>query len=265
MPIPLIDFAKHILPFRKSGARTPFSARLAPEQPVYAIGDIHGSSHLLAQLLEVIDQDFQSAGYQNPHLVFVGDYVDRGEESAAVLQQLTTLRGSLPNNVTCLMGNHEKMMLDFLDDPEERGPRWLRNGGLQTLASFGIGALTETAPPLQLQHARSALRQALPDGLEDWLRGLPLYWQSGNVVVTHAGADPTHPIQEQERNTLLWGTRDFTKTPRPDGLWIVHGHIVVDTAHAEAGRIAVDTGAYFSGRLTAAAIAPDQLRFLDTG
>lgn len=261
-----MNFLKRFFADRRGGTVTHRKpAPIRPAQPVYVIGDIHGCTGLATQLLEQIDLDIEAAGLANPHLVFVGDYIDRGEDSAAVLELLMHLAASLPDNVTCLMGNHEKMMLDFLDRPEERGGRWLRNGGLQTLASFRVGGLSDSASPEKLTEARDDLLQALPDGTEAWLRALPLIWTSGNICVTHAGANPALPLNRQEPRTLLWGHRDFMTTPRQDAFWIVHGHTVVETPEAKAGRISVDTGACYTGRLSAAAITENEVRFLQQG
>lgn len=90
-----------------------------------------------------------------------------------------------------------------------------------------------------------------------------LTWVSGNICVTYAGANPALPISEQNDNTLLWGHRDFLKMPRHDVLWVVHGHTVVDTTEAKNGRISIDTGACFTGRLTAAVITTEKVRFLE--
>lgn len=214
-----------------------------PLRPVAILGDIHGCDRLLARLLPRLEGQ----------VICVGDYIDRGEESAAVLDRLIARP-----EVLCLRGNHEDMLLAFLDDPEGKGPRWLRYGGLQTLASFGVGGDLSTG---RLGHIRDALARAMGDERIDWMRALPLWWQSGNLAVTHAGADPRRDLAQQEARDLLWGTPEFGRRPRTDGLWIAHGHVIVDAPTAEGGRIAVDTGAYATGRLTAAIIAPDVLRF----
>ncbi len=242
----------------------PLPAPIRPVQPVYVIGDIHGCPDLVTRLLVEINRDVETTNQNNPHLIFVGDYIDRGEDSAGALALLMALQTSYPDKVTCLMGNHEKMLLDFLDRPEDRGGRWLRNGGLQTLASFRVGGLSETASATQLLKARDELLGALPNGTEDWLRGLPLTWVSGNVCVTHAGVNPALPICQQDDKTLLWGHRDFLAAPRRDVFWVVHGHTVVGRAEAKDGRISVDTGACFTGRLTVAVITYESVRFLET-
>lgn len=233
----------------------PFTAPIAPQTGFYAVGDVHGCMHLLPPLLDRI----RTAGDSDP-IVFVGDYIDRGEESAAVLRHLFALKDD--PRIVCLPGNHEEMMLKFIADPEAHGSRWLRYGGLQTMASFGVGGITPSSGGEALVGAAARLEEAIGADLLAWIRDLPLYWQSGNVAVVHAGADPALPIAEQAEQTLKWGHPDFDRVTRTDGTWVVHGHTIVDQAHAEAGRIAVDTGAYASGRLTAARITPGDVQFI---
>lgn len=267
-------------------SRSQFDAPLAPETPVIVLGDIHGRSDLLDDMLQRLETEAPSEA----HLVCVGDYIDRGDDSAAVLRMVQALQQAVPEGVmVCLMGNHERMLLDFLDAPEAVGPRWIRHGGLQTLASFqvalgpGLGPVTgepvsgaasgatparNSAPEAEAARdwpaIRDALRAALGPALEAWLRALPLSWQSGNLFVAHAGADPARPISEQEPGGLLWGGAGFYDTPRDDGVWVAHGHVITPEAQAVNGRIPVDTGAYATGRLTAALIADGSVRFCQT-
>jgi len=239
-----------------------FTLPLSPEAPFYAIGDVHGCDDLLQNLLQKIDSDRRINGRENAPLVLLGDFVDRGKNSAAVLANIKSQQEARPDKVICLMGNHEKMMLDFLDDPAERGPRWLRYGGVQTLASYGISGVNENSDLDDILEACDALEAALPESMENWIRGLPLIWQSGNICCVHAGMSPTHNPDKQEAHTLLWGHRDFLAVPRNDDVWVIHGHTVVSQATAESGRIAIDTGAYKSGALTAAIITKDHCGFL---
>ena len=164
------------------------------------------------------------------------------------------------------MGNHERMLLDFLDRPEQTAACWLRNGGLQTLASFGL------APPRREDAGTDAwgdLRSRLADAMEEntivWLRARPLTWHNGNIWAVHAAANPDIPMTEQTESMLLWGHPQFNGRPRTDGQWVVHGHTIVEKPQVHEGRIAVDTGAYATGRLSAALITPDGVTFLQTG
>lgn len=233
-----------------------YLAPLAPEHTVYVVGDVHGCDVLLDRLLAKIERDAQLNGEADPRLVLVGDYVDRGEQSAQVLRRVHDLDLSSPG-VVCLKGNHEQMMLDFLDDPDGLGKRWLRHGGLQTLASFGIGGVTESGSGTSLRSVAETLRNAMGRALEDWVRNLETSWVSGNLVVTHAALDPELPLAAQPERFMLWGHPDFMDTARSDGLWVAHGHVVVDMPVVAQGRISVDTGAVFTGRLTAAALRPN--------
>lgn len=223
-------------------------------QPVVVIGDIHGRIDLLERMVALVRTDLPEA-----MPVFVGDYVDRGEESAAVIARLIDLTGE---GAVCLLGNHEEMLLDYLDDPESRGGLWLRNGGLQTLASFGVGGVTANTRGLELARARDELVVRMGGEMIGWLRTRPLWWRAGTVAVVHAGADPAQPIETQDKRNLLWGHKDFRRKGRSDGLWIVHGHTIVAEASVEGGRISVDTGAYATGMLSGVVLGAGEMRFL---
>lgn len=234
-----------------------------PKSPFYAIGDLHGCLDHLGRMLEAIEVDMMACDREDARIVFLGDYVDRGENSRGVLLALYQASRNLPEQIICLMGNHEKMLLDFLDRPEERGHRFLRHGGLQTLASYHVGSVTERARPEQLASAAERLRAALPEGLESWLRALPLWWRSGDVVCVHAAMDPSISPEMQEPRDMLWGNPFFYRHTRPDRLWVIHGHDVVEKACVVDRRVSCDTGAYHSSRLSAAAVYPNEaVRFL---
>lgn len=230
---------------------------VAPAQPFWAVGDIHGRVDLLEKLEKLILA-------QAPGLpaVFVGDYIDRGECSAQVLELLMSSSEDGAQPVFCLRGNHEDMCLRFLDDPVAHGGRWLKFGGLQTLSSYGVGGAG--SEPDQLRRMRDDLALAMGDDVIEWLRHRPAIWSNGNVHVTHAGADPDRSIQAQSEKSLIWGHKQFADKSRNDGQWIVHGHVIVDQPKAALGRIAIDTGAYATGHLTAALIADGAVRFLST-
>jgi serine/threonine protein phosphatase 1 len=223
---------------------------VAPEAPFAVIGDIHGRADLLSQLLDQLP---------NMQIVCVGDYVDRGDQSADVLHLLHERP-----DILCLSGNHEDMMLRFIDAPEKGGGRWLLHGGLQTLQSFGLSSVSPSARADTLIPVRDALVEALGKARLSWLRSLPSVWTSGNIAVVHAGANPAKPVAEQTPQILRWGHPDFFKTPRNDGIWVVHGHTIVEEPSIIAGRIAIDTGAYATGHLTAAIIEPDNVTFHTT-
>jgi serine/threonine protein phosphatase 1 len=248
---------------RKRWARAgsaPFSTPIGASGVIYAVGDVHGRHDLLARLLDRIFED-AAAFEATPKIVFLGDYIDRGEHARDAVDLLIELAERPEAETVFLMGNHEQMLLRFLRDPAS-GSRWLRYGGLQTLMSYevgGAGSLREEGEALRF---RGALIEALGPHL-GFIEGLRVSHRDGNLFFAHAGADPALPTDEQDVATLLWGCESFRTTDRDDGVWVVHGHFVVDQPAAERGRIAVDTGAYFSGRLTAARIAGGEVVFLE--
>ena len=236
-----------------------FDAPLEPDRRVYAIGDVHGRLDLLRKLVDQILADAQT--YEGvADVVFLGDHVDRGEESSAVLDYLLDLRQVTEINPVFLMGNHERMLLDFLSIPEQ-GERWLRYGGLQTLMSYGISTQGSVMDTETLINIQADLASAMGPHRQ-FLDHMLLWHRRGNILFTHAGANPAKDPREQNDHALLWGHPRFFDTPREDGLWVVHGHTVVEEPEIEQGRIAVDTGAYFSNRLTAVRIDAGRAVFL---
>ena len=230
-----------------------------PAAPFYAIGDIHGCLKEMDQLVAKIESEDAKAP-----IVFLGDYIDRGTQSAQVLARLRELQSKDADRVICIMGNHERMMLEFIDDPLGRGARWLVNGGIQTLQSFGIKPGKSKPDAEEAMELADQLEDALPEGMQDWLRNLPMQWSSGDVHCVHAAMDPSAAPDNQKERHLLWGHREFMKVPREDGACVVYGHVIVPKPDARDGRFAIDTGAYKSGKLTAVRIETDAWRFLQT-
>lgn len=235
-----------------------------PEAPHFVVGDLHGSLGLLEHMLESIDQVIGALELSDPQLVFVGDYIDRGPSSAGVLRRLHELTTEFPNNVTCLLGNHEQMMLDFIDAPAARHARWFRNGAVSTLESFGLAMPGEEDFAASADTLGEHLLERLGE-LEPWLRNCQIRTRSGNLTVVHAGIDPMRDIEDQTSRVLLWGHPEFLTHARGDGNWVAHGHTVMAEPMFADGRISVDTGAHQTGLLTCAVILPDgTVDFLQT-
>jgi serine/threonine protein phosphatase 1 len=250
---------KRLLSCLSNGAERPerfVGARPNPDERLAVIGDIHGDLDCLMALIEALKLQAPQARW-----VFVGDYIDRGDQSLDVLKALREIAKERPETVF-LKGNHETMLLDFLSSPETAGNRWMQHGGLQTIANFGGRGLREKNAPEALLNARDQLLAQAPAEILEWIEACPRYWQSGNVAAVHAGADPCTPMAEQYGRSLTWGHRDFGTRARADGLWIVHGHTIVEAPRAHNGIISVDTGAYATGRLTAAVIGDGQVSFV---
>lgn len=260
------DLLKSI--FRRTGASAGAGLAMPPpdggrgDAPVYAIGDIHGRSDLLIELLQMVEADAAPFGGR-PLTVFLGDYIDRGDHSRDVLDCLTVMEAEGEAELVFLRGNHEQMMLDFLEEPERAG-RWLRFGGLATLMSYGLRGIGGTIGAEMLPELRARLADALDPGHIELIERMPLWHLSGNLLFVHAGADPVKAPDQQEPNVLMWGCPGFGKVLRQDGIWVVHGHTIVETARASRGIISVDTGAYVTGRLTAVRIHGGEVTFLST-
>lgn len=175
-----------------------------PEIPLCIIGDVHGCFTLLKRMLTQVPQ--------GARIVLTGDYIDRGQQSADVLRRLIA-----DPSLTCLKGNHEDMLLRFLANPEREGPRWIRHGGMQTLASFGIQDAQVQITGDELRGCRNRMQDAMGEDLIAWIAALQTSVLSGNVLVVHAGADPRVSPLAQSEDTFLWGHPDFLRRARRDG------------------------------------------------
>lgn len=240
------------------------SATVPPGRRVYAIGDVHGRADLLVKLLEDLRADVERGGFEGrPILVFLGDYIDRGFQSKDVID---ILLGDMlsPFETYFLKGNHEAAMLQFLTDPTI-GPRWAEFGGIETLVSYGIRPPRTRTSRDQWQQASDELNAVLPPEHLDFLNHLDLSVRIGDYVFVHAGVRPGVPLDEQSEYDLLWIREEFLADRRPLGAVIVHGHTPASAPHRDSRRIGLDTGAYLSGKLTAARFERDGVEFISTG
>lgn len=229
----------------------------------YAVGDIHGRADLLEPLLAKLEaracEDTRPAG--EPLVVFLGDYVDRGRESARVLDLLIEGRPAGFER-RYIKGNHEQSMLAFMTDPVANRA-WLMHGGNETLMSYGV------QPPSPLhakdedwQAAGAALAQKLPPAHRQFLDELQRYVIMGDYVFVHAGIDPARTLAKQTDADLFWIRGRFLNSRRRTKYRVVHGHTPVDAPYADRRRIAVDTGAYASGVLTAVRLEGEEVEFI---
>ncbi|MEM7192609.1 MAG: metallophosphoesterase family protein [Pseudomonadota bacterium] len=236
--------------------------RIPDGEVTYAIGDTHGRSDLLSQLLEQIQHDAQKADAPTKTLIFLGDYVDRGPDSRGVIDILS---GGLPDGFGAifLKGNHEQLMLDFLADASWLGP-WCRNGGEQTLRSYGVNfdrLEHDRAPPDMF---REEFARALPARHLAFFNALKLYHVVGDYAFVHAGLRPGVALEAQSPNDLIWIRGPFLDALDPFEKMVVHGHTPEAEPVIRAHRIGIDTGAVFSGRLTAVRLFQEGQEFLQT-
>lgn len=219
---------------------------------VYAVGDIHGCYDLMKSLLAKIAADYAAcARGRRPILIFCGDYIDRGPQSARVLDALAWLQRRSEVDLHLLKGNHEDALLSFLDEPEKSAP-WLSFGGAETLLSYGVVPPSEGEGLEGLARARDELLERMPAVHLRLLQQLELMVEVGDYAFVHAGIRPGIPLADQDERDLLWIRRGFVDKPGPFEKVIVHGHVwVSDQPQITEHRIGLDSGAYTTGALTA--------------
>lgn len=215
----------------------------------YAVGDIHGSLDMLKALIEACRQHADGRELQ---FVLLGDYIDRGPDSAGVVRYVLRLQDELQDRLIALRGNHEAFVLGLLDGVVPLGI-WLRNGGVETLDSYGVREAAE-----------------LPRAHLEWMRSLRLSHDDGRRFFVHAGIDPEKPLDAQVEQDLLWIREPFLSDRRDYGRLVVHGHTPLETAVPEfrSNRLNLDTAAVYGGALTAAVFddtRTEPLAFLQAG
>lgn len=216
----------------------------------YIIGDIHGCYDQLEQLIANCRAHSHERGLDpdKTELISLGDLVDRGPDSAKVMERLVTFDEPWAR-LTCLMGNHEEIMLKVLDGDVKALTSWFRFGGKDTCYSYGVENLGDVH--LNPEHVINALKAAIPNRHIDFLKGLPDSHTVGPYLCVHAGIRPGVPLEEQSSRDLRWIREDFLDSDQPHPAIIIHGHTVVERIETHANRIAVDTGANLGGPLSA--------------
>ena len=215
---------------------------------VYAIGDLHGRLDLFEKLIDLVREDAAGlAAEEQPVIVLLGDYIDRGPESAGCIERSVRLCAETWCSVKALKGNHEEALLLFLKDVDV-GRNWIQHGGAATLQSYGVDL---TSQP-DWSTAQAAFARAFPPEHLRFMLALQPYYQQGDYVFVHAGVRPGRALEQQSEADLLWIREAFLNVETPlEGKVVVHGHTPTPGPELKRGRINVDTGAYASGVLTA--------------
>jgi serine/threonine protein phosphatase 1 len=243
-------------------------AELPAGQRVYAVGDVHGCADRLAMMHRLIADDLAARPIGDVTVIHLGDYIDRGTDSAGVLDRLLTAwsapgpaappPAAPPPATTAprmihLMGNHEEMMLAALDVGDaDTVLQWLSNGGADTLASWGV---PRRAKPRDWPRTIPAAHIRL-------LRGLTLHHRQGGYLFVHAGLRPGVPLERQSRHDMLWIREPFLSWQGELPGVVVHGHTPEHDVVRRANRIGVDTGAVMGGVLTCVVLEEDRMGLL---
>jgi serine/threonine protein phosphatase 1 len=199
---------------------------------IFAIGDMHGCLDKLKELMNKIGID-----KQNDTLVLIGDYIDRGESCREVVDYVIRLKDEFKKTI-CLLGNHEQMLMRFLDGVDEE--IYLNNGGRMTLRSYGI-LLSDDIQERKLK---------IPAEHRQFFESLLPYYETDNYIFVHAGLKPGFPLKEQSLEDILWIRYEFIETKDDFGKIVVFGHTPLFSPLINKNMIGIDTGAVYGGKLT---------------
>ena len=228
----------------------------------YAVGDIHGRLDLLDEILAKIEADIESRPPADNFIIFLGDLIDRGPDSAGVVERLRTYKPPFARTVF-LAGNHEEVLLRVLDGEEELLGNWMRFGGAECMQSYGIDP--DTLRFAEEQQGIALVRAAVPAAHREFLGSFGDTFRFGDFLFVHAGIRPGVELDYQDLKDLRWIREPFLSDAKEHGFVVVHGHTIVGSVEERRNRISIDTGAYRTGVLTAVALEDDRRWFLATG
>ncbi len=227
----------------------------------YAVGDVHGRLDLLDRMLSTIEADIAARSESHNVIIFLGDLIDRGPASAAVVERLRTYQ---PAGATMifLCGNHEEVMLRILAGERGLLADWLKFGGVQCLKSYGIdpASLTE----MDEGAALALIAERIPQAHRTFVEGFADTFRFGDYLFVHAGIRPGLDVANQAQSDLRWIRDPFLDDVNDHGFIVVHGHTITAAVDERSNRIGLDTGAYRTGILTAMAVEGADRWFLDT-
>lgn len=246
--------------WQKLAGRRFAPASLPEGTRLYVIGDIHGRADLLEEMLGLIHEDLHGASVQSAVEIYLGDYVDRGSNSRDVIDML--LGTPVADQRICLMGNHDQIFLNFMNEPNVIAS-WMELGGLETLLSYGLRPKL-TMRPDDVKQIHAGLLAALPSAHRQFLQQLKLTHRCGDYFFVHAGVKPGVDLEKQSNDDLLWIREPFLTSTRKFGAIVVHGHTPDTSPVVLPNRICIDTGAYITGVLTCLVLESGERRFLAT-
>ena len=227
---------------------------------MYAIGDVHGCAEQLSRLLAMIDEDHAKRGAAEQSIILLGDLLNRGPESAAVVAQARRVVDSGVGRL--IKGNHEELFV-LASRGDHRAARTLmENGGSATLSSFGL--TQDEIDAGNYHELASLLKTRIPRDIVGFLERGEEKILIGDYLFVHAGVRPGVPIGQQQAADLRWIRHEFLSSQASHGAMVVHGHSITDRPAEHENRIGIDTGAYRTGILTAVGLEGTQRWFLST-
>jgi serine/threonine protein phosphatase 1 len=249
--------------FKKTLPSRPLeTARVPDGVRVYAIGDIHGRNDLLQALLGQIEADDAARGSADTQIIFLGDLVDRGPDSAGVIETAIALHAS-GRKVRFLLGNHEEVFLKSCRTGDMKTLRFfLRIGGDATLQSYPI--TRDEYRALDVEQLAERLATLVPEAHLGFLESFEDHIVIGDYAFVHAGIRPGVPISDQKRSDLRWIREEFTDHRGDLEKVVVFGHTIYAEVEERGSRIGIDTGAYESGKLTAIGLEGGERWYLQT-
>jgi serine/threonine protein phosphatase 1 len=250
--------------FKKTIAPRPLdSARIPDGTRIYAIGDIHGRNDLLVQLLAKIEADDAARGGAETQIIFLGDLVDRGPDSADVIDTAMAL-SKQGRNVRYLMGNHEEVFVQACRTGDPKTLRFfLKIGGDATLQSYPITRAEYVE--LDIEQLAARLKTLVPEAHLAFLESFEDMIVIGDYAFVHAGVRPGVPLSAQKKSDLRWIRDEFVGQRGDLEKVIIYGHTIYDEVDERGSRIGIDTGAYDSGVLTAIGLEGGERWYLQTG
>lgn len=242
---------------RRKMSPAPPRATAPPGERIYAIGDIHGCADLLDDLLGQIMADHATRAPAVLKLIFLGDLIDRGPDSAAVVQRAMAVAKAEPET-RFLMGNHEEVFLKALDGDQKAMRFFCRIGGRETILSYGMSE--DEYNRYDYNELADAMSKIVPDAHRQFLSGFEDVVVAGDYAFVHAGIRPGVPLAEQQQSDLRWIRDLFLDSTAAHERIIVHGHTIATDIESRPNRIGLDTGAYASGKLSAMAFEASDRR-----
>jgi serine/threonine protein phosphatase 1 len=254
--------------FKRTATKRPLdSAMVPPGVRVYAIGDVHGRRDLLQQLLDQIEHDNRERGDAQTQIIFLGDLMDRGDDSAGVIDMAMALKAAEPvsgQQVRFLMGNHEEVFLKTCRERDLKTLRFfLKIGGDATLQSYPITRSEYRDMDMETLAAR--LETLVPDAHLAFLEQFEDQIIIGDYVFVHAGIRPGVPLSEQKQSDLRWIREEFTGHRGDLEKVVIFGHTIYPEVEERGSRIGIDTGAFASNVLTAIGLQGAERWYLQTG